>query len=247
MYKYQRIQPDFDNLLPKALPESTEIPEYLSKTYWWAYVSPKAIKFFDRHFLVNLILFGNFKRLRDAAIRRLGEDFSGRVLQIASVYGNFTQRILDCMSVDGELDVVDVVPDQLSNLRRKVITQKRFNALVMDSSDLKFDSESYDKAILFFLLHEQPVEVRQKTLSEAWRVLRPGGRIVIVDYHKPSKLNPVRPLLWIVLKSLEPFALDLWRQPLESWLPKGMDGNCVHRRTFFGGIYQKMVFEKPGI
>ena len=165
MYKSQQIQPEFDNLLPKTLPESIEIPEYLSKTYWWAYVSPKAIKFFDRHFLVNLILFGNFKRLRDAAIRRLGEDFSGRVLQIASVYGNFTQRILDCMSVDGELDVVDVVPDQLSNLRRKVITQKRFNALVMDSSDLKFDSESYDKAILFFLLHEQPVEVRQKTLS----------------------------------------------------------------------------------
>ena len=44
------------------------VPEYLNETYWWAYVHPKAVDFFERQWLVNLILWGNFGRLRDAAL-----------------------------------------------------------------------------------------------------------------------------------------------------------------------------------
>ena len=49
------------------------IPAYLEKTYWWAYVHPRAVAFFERQWLVNLILWGNFARLRDSALDSLGE------------------------------------------------------------------------------------------------------------------------------------------------------------------------------
>lgn len=42
------------HLPPHAVPPG--VPDYLVQTYWWAYVSPKAIRFFERPWLVNLIL-----------------------------------------------------------------------------------------------------------------------------------------------------------------------------------------------
>jgi ubiquinone/menaquinone biosynthesis C-methylase UbiE len=220
------------------------IPNYLTTTYWWAYVSPKAIRFFDREFLVNLILFGNFKKLRDRALDRLGFVIEGKTLQIASVYGDFTQKIVDRLTPESELDVIDIVPGQLENLQKKLCENPKLRLMQMDSSDLSLERNTYDQVISFFLLHEQPQEVRSKTIQEAWRVVKPGGRLVIVDYHRPRLFNPIRLVLWPVLKMLEPFALDLWRDGLEKWIPEEMLPQRISKRTFFGGVYQKLVYVK---
>ena len=68
------------------------IPRYLEQVYWWAYVHPNAVQLFEREWLVNLILFGNYGRLRDAALAELGEQVTGHTLQVACVYGDFTPR-----------------------------------------------------------------------------------------------------------------------------------------------------------
>src|SRR5580704_17301017 len=62
------------------------IPYYLTKHYRWAYVHPTAVKFFERQWLINLILWGNYARLRDSAVAELVEDLSGKTLQVACVY-----------------------------------------------------------------------------------------------------------------------------------------------------------------
>ena len=41
-----------------------------------------------------------------------------------------------------------------------------------------------------------------------------------------------------VLRLLEPFALDLWRDDIATWLPKDVQGLSVNKQTFFGGLYQ---------
>ena len=71
------------------------IPAYLHDTYWWAYEHPNAVKLFERQWLVNLILWGNFARLRDAALDSLGDKPEGRTLQVACVYGDFTTKLSD--------------------------------------------------------------------------------------------------------------------------------------------------------
>jgi hypothetical protein len=38
------------------------VPQYLQAHYWWAYVHPRAVHVFERQWLVNLILWGNYKR-----------------------------------------------------------------------------------------------------------------------------------------------------------------------------------------
>ena len=140
----------------------------------------------------------------------------------------------------GSIDIVDVLPIQLRNLRSKLLVGAPARLMAMDAMDLKLPDASYDRALVFFLLHEQPREWRERTLREVYRVVKPGGKVVIVDYARPRWCHPLRYLLPVLLAKLEPFALDLWREEIASWLP----GSCAtgaHKRLFFGGLYQLVV------
>jgi ubiquinone/menaquinone biosynthesis C-methylase UbiE len=222
-------------------PAQLAIPSYLQETYWWAYVHPNAVSFFERQWLVNLILWGNFARLRDAALAELGPEVPGRTLQVACVYGNFSEHLAARIAPGGSLDVVDVLPIQLRNLREKLPASAPVTLHQRDSTALGFADASYDQVILFFLLHEQPEAARRKTLREALRVLRPGGKLVLVDYHLPHRLHPLRYLFRPVLRALEPFALDLWRHEIAQWLPESVGAAQMRKQTYYGGLYQKLV------
>ncbi len=219
------------------------VPRYLAQTYWWAYVHPNAVRFFERQWLVNLILWGNFGRLRDAALDALGKRIEGRTLQIACVYGNLTNRLRARLTPGGSLDVVDVLRVQLDNLARKLPGDPRVGLIQGDSAALDIDSASYERALLFFLLHEQPEEVRRRTIAEALRVVKPGGRLVIVDYHRPRPSNPLYLPMVAILKTLEPFAMDLWRHEIAEWFPAGAVAE-VSKQTSFGGLYQLLTVTK---
>ena len=202
------------------------VPRYLEQVYWWAYVHPKAVHVFEREWLVNAILFNNYGRLR------------------ACVYGNLTPRLQARLAADAQLDVVDILPVQLANLRKKLpaderVTLKQSDATALDSADAQ-----YDQVLLFFLLHEMPEAVRRQTLSEAMRVLKPGGRMVIVDYHRPARFHPLRPLMRQVFRHLEPYAMDLWGHEVEAFLPAGMAPPAIEKKTYFGGLYQKLVLTR---
>ena len=218
--------------------QAIAIPAYLSREYWWAYVHPRAVRVFERQWLVNLILWGNFDRLRDAALDALGTTLPGRTLQVACVYGDLTARLAARLAPDAHLDVVDVLPIQLENLARKLPSSAAVTLLHGNSAALDIAPASYERALLFFLLHEQPEHVRRATLAEALRVVRPGGRIVIVDYHCPHRLNPLWWPMAAVLRTLEPFALELWRHDIAQWLPRMPICAAMDKRTAFGGLYQ---------
>ena len=228
----------------RVAPRTLAIPRYMEQVYWWAYVHPRAIHVFEREWLVNAILFGNYGRLRDAALADLGDPVAGRVLQVACVYGNLTARLCQRLAPDASLDVVDILPIQLKNLAAKIAPDERVALLHGDSSALACPDASYDQVLLFFLLHEQPEAVRRGTLAEAMRVVKPGGRIVIVDYHRPARWHPMRMLMRLVFHRLEPYAMDLWRHEVEEFLPPGVRPVALHKKTFFGGLYQKLVLTR---
>ena len=227
-----------------TLASSAPVPQYLQETYWWAYVHPNAVRVFERQWLVNLILWGNFTRLRDVALAEFGHPLHGKILQVACVYGDFTQNLARRLHTDATLNVVDVAPVQISNLQSKlrgVPGASQVHVLRQDSTDLAFEDASHDAVIVFFLLHEQPLEVRQRTVAEALRVTRPGGKLVFVDYHRPTAWSPFRYIMVPILRGLEPFAMDLWRQPITDWLPSEIPVASVRKETYFGGLYQKVV------
>lgn len=224
--------------------KSPAIPDYLHKHYWWAYVHPNAVRVFERQWLANLILWGNYPRLRDSALSAMGLSLTGRTIQIACAYGDVTtilsKRVRDA---SGHLDVIDVLPTQLNNLQRKLPADMPVALHLMDSAALTIPDASYDRALIFFLLHEQPESWRKRTLAEAFRVVKPGGRIVIVDYACPNSWNPLKRLFGPILKALEPFALDLWHEEVSYWMPEPWASQPFARRAYFGGLYQEIVIQ----
>lgn len=228
--------------LPQRAPRALGIPHYLRQAYWWAYVHPRAVQLFEREWLVNLILFGNYARLRDAVLTEMGPTVTGRTLQVACVYGNLTPKLYERLGADAHLDVVDILPIQLNNLGRKLPPDARVALVHGDSSLLACPDASYDQVLLFFLLHEQPRRVRTSTLAEAVRVVRPGGKIIVVDYHRPVRWHPLRPLMRAVFHRLEPFAMDLWKHQIKEFMQDLPQPTSWSKETYFGGLYQKLLW-----
>ncbi|MFZ1100080.1 MAG: rhodoquinone biosynthesis methyltransferase RquA [Steroidobacteraceae bacterium] len=231
--------PALEDEQPESLPPG--IPHYLRQVYWWAYVHPRAVRLFERDWLVNLILFGNYARLRDAALAEMGATVKGRTLQVACVYGNLTVKLYKRLEADAHLDVVDILPIQLKNLGGKLPADERVALVHGDSSLLACPDGSYDQVLLFFLLHEQPRHIRSSTLAEAVRVVRPGGKIVVVDYHRPVPWHPLRPLMKAVFRRLEPFAMDLWTHQISEFMQDAPPLASCSKETYFGGLYQKLL------
>src|SRR5262245_4647401 len=101
-------------------PAELEVPHYLNAHYWWAYIHPAAVHLFERQWLVNLILWGNYGRLCDAVMAEMGDSLPGRTLQVACVYGDLTTRLSARVADGGLMDIVDVLSIQLGNLRKKL-------------------------------------------------------------------------------------------------------------------------------
>jgi hypothetical protein len=74
------------------------VPRYLQAYYWWAYGHPAAVRLFERAWLVNLILWGNYHRLSQDA---LDSATARRTLQIACAFGNLTERVAARIARDG--------------------------------------------------------------------------------------------------------------------------------------------------
>ena len=184
---------------PSALPSSRRCfawrspPTTSSRVYWWAYVHRRPSRSSSAIWLVTSILFGNYGGLRDAALADLGAEVHGQhFLQIACAYGNLTPHLQRRLTPESRLDIVDILPIQLSSLGRSC-GGPRIALLHADAASLAFDDAGYDQVLLFFLLHEQPGRA-PRDAGRAMRVVKPGGK-VIVDYHRPARWHALRPLM----------------------------------------------------
>jgi ubiquinone/menaquinone biosynthesis C-methylase UbiE len=218
------------------------IPRYLKETYWWAYLNPTSVRIFERQWLVNCILWGNYKRLSNAVLTEIKSKYSGNILQLACVYGDLTENIASKLSLKGQLDVVDISQVQLDNAMSKLGKRHNLNLIRQDTSSLDLPDNKYHTTILFFLLHEQPDDVRRATLSEALRTTKKDGKIIIIDYHHASRWNPLRYVMALVFKWLEPFAQSFVDEEICDLLPLN-NKTRLNKKTFFGGLYQKVVIE----
>ncbi len=225
---------------PAAVPPP--IPDYLQDTYWWAYLHPKSLWLFEHEWIVNLILWGNMKKLTNAVLDEMELPSHSSVLQVACVYGDFSNRLASHLGQSqSSLSIVDVASIQVRNVEDKLKAHDNVTVHHQDSTRLLFADNSQDETVVFFLLHEQPEDARRKTVAEAIRVTRPGGRVVFVDYHGPARFNPMRYVMKPILAMLEPFALDLWREELPAYMPAEIKSAQISSSFYFGGLYQKVV------
>ncbi len=91
----------------------------------------------------------------------------------------------------GKVFAIDILEEPLSALRGKMRTEKVFNIDPLRADVEKGTSllsESCDLVLMTNLLFE--VEDIEKVLKEGKRVLKKGGKILVVDWEKDNPLTP---------------------------------------------------------
>ncbi len=64
--------------------------------------------------------------------------------------------------------------------------------IVMDATDLKFLDGSFKTATSFFTLMYMNAETQGRALRELYRVIVPGGRVLVWDLILPARFDPVK-------------------------------------------------------
>jgi len=213
-----------------------EIPSYLQDTYYWCYLNPRNVQLLDREFVVRTILWQQHRKLQKLAFAEIQQGQS--VLQAASVYGSFAPNLAEHVGPEGSLDVVDVAEVQVRSVRGKL--QGIPWARVHHSNILHFGGGPFDVVCCYFLLHEVPDDYKYKIVNLLLEKVRPGGKVVFVDYHKPRWWHPLKLITSIVFDTLEPFAKRLWRTELREFA-NDPDRFSWRKETIFAGLFQKVV------
>jgi len=195
---------------PRPASSPAKIPQYLTDVYTWAYIDPANVRLLDHNWVVNLVLWGNKKRLQDALFEELTP--GRRVLQACCVYGDLSPKLARRIGREGRLDVIDVSPAQLEACRNKL--REFSQARVRATDAAKPGGGPYDDVISFFLLHEIPEDYKHTVVNALLDSLAPGGKVIFIDYHKPHPFHPLKWITALVFGLLEPFAKSLWRNEI---------------------------------
>jgi len=106
-----------------------------------------------------------------------------RVLDMGCGFGKSTRPLAERFS-DAKIDAVDL---SAPCLRVAALDQGNVRYRQMDAAATDYPDAHFDLVTSTMLLHEMPPPAVEKTLAEAARVLKPGGKMVHLDfYHLPD-------------------------------------------------------------
>jgi len=232
------------------------LPEYLAEHYWWAYLSPKGVGFFDRPFIVNRILWGQYHKIAQDAVDLFSSEnelvnTKEKVAGISCAYGEFFPKLAAHDNVE-QLYLFDIAPIQLTQIQKKTPAQvlnDKCQLFLSNAEQISIANQCVDSSVLFFLLHELPVFSRANVLSETIRITKPGGRIIIADYAENQDkhfFNRIK-VFNSVFEKLEPFLGDFWRCNIIDELSKqaqrhGRKIKVTSERYYFNRFYRLLEF-----
>ncbi len=152
--------------------------------------------------LLDVVYFINFKKSpRKAVLDRIYEN--EKILDLCT--GTATNAItIAKKKANTEIIGIDLSKDMLKVAQRKIrkTELKNIKLYQMDATHLKFKSNYFDKILISLVLHELDEELAAKIISEAKRVLKDSGEIIITEW-EPSKQLSKR-ILFAPIHYLEP-------------------------------------------
>ena len=139
---------------------------------------------------------------RKRAIRLLKPYGPKKILDIATGTGDFA---IEAMSLKpDEITGVDISEGMLNVGRKKIAKKNLDQAITLelgDSENLRFEDNNFDAVIVAFGVRN--FETLKKGLQEMFRVTKPGGHVVIIEFSKPQQF-PVKQLYNFYFKAILP-------------------------------------------
>lgn len=137
-------------------------------------------------FLNHFLSLGIDRSWRRKAIKLLAAESPKYLLDIATGTGDFA---LEALSLNPHKVIgVDISEGMLSYGRQKINQkglQQKIELQYGDSENLEFEDNKFDAVIVSFGVRN--FENLSKGLSEMYRVLKPGGSVVILEFSKPEQ------------------------------------------------------------
>jgi len=212
------------------------------------YSNMRLIKLVDFQPIISAILLFQYHRLVSKIVSELKQlDLRNkRVLITSCAFGNVLPRVVKAAVQAGaeRVLIADIIHNELVHAKSKLgdfsgkVDFIEDNATAMTQPD-----ETVAANVIFFLLHELPHHLKGQALSEAGRMLAPGGKLFLAEFHRPE-LWVLRALSWTYFKVFEPLGLALWdtHDPL-SYLENTGEWKC-ERTTYFCGNFQIITATK---
>ncbi len=139
-----------------------------------------------RYDLMNDLMSGGLHRLwKDAMVTWLNPPRRGgwNALDVAGGTGDIALRIVDASDGAAFVTVLDINGSMLEVGRERAARKGvdgRLDFVEANAEELPFEDETFDAYTIAFGIRNVPrIEV---ALSEAWRVLKPGGRFLCLEF-----------------------------------------------------------------
>jgi ubiquinone/menaquinone biosynthesis C-methylase UbiE len=163
---------------------------------------------------------------REQAMRRMTVDLvqlqpGESVLDVGCGTGALTRLAKERVGETGRVYGVDAAPQMIAVARRKAAGRD----LAIDFQiglieQLAFPDDSFDVVLSSLMMHHLPEELKRQGLAEIARVLKPGGRLLVLDFQRrQSQRDPS----WIKRHMLQRGSHAFLAQLLHAGLERGIE------------------------
>ena len=135
----------------------------------------------------DVLSFGAHRLWKNYMVRRAAAPRGGRVLDLATGTGDIALLFAEAVGPDGEVMGVDFCPDMIELARKRPKNHRdnlRFE--VGDAMKLRFADDSFDICSISFGIRN--VDDPVVAMAEMRRVVKPGGRVVVLEFGQPRGL-----------------------------------------------------------
>jgi ubiquinone/menaquinone biosynthesis C-methylase UbiE len=137
--------------------------------------------------LVGALTLGRAGALRRQTVRLAQIRPGERVLEVGCGTGDVALRARAAAGPAGAVVGIDPAPEMISRAQRKAARRRvgiDYRVGVVEALD--FADASFDVVLSSMMMHHLPPSLKHRGLTEIRRVLKPGGRLLVVDVTRPT-------------------------------------------------------------